>query len=109
MNSGLHCSTRYDVKRLFHQLFFMIAATLIGILALEIKYVVLKDRDTELMPANPPFVVAVAIKQSDNLQELNRVLNSTFRILRRMAEGVCKSLQEGCGDLDHLRARPGHA
>ncbi len=34
---------------------------------------------------------------------------STFRILRCMAEGVCKSLQEGCGDLDDLRARPGHA
>jgi len=34
--------------------------------------------------------------------------SSTFRILRRMAEGVRKSLQEGCRDLDDLRARPGH-
>ena len=35
-------------------------------------------------------------------------LNSTFRILRCMAEGVRKSLQEGGRDLDGLRAGPGH-
>ncbi len=35
-------------------------------------------------------------------------LSSTFRILRCMAEGVCKSLQEGGRDLYGLRAGPGH-
>jgi len=39
---------------------------------------------------------------------LARILNSTFRILRCMAEGVRKSLQEGGRDLDGLRAGPGH-
>jgi len=34
--------------------------------------------------------------------------SSTFRILRCMAEGVRKSLQEGGRDLDGLRAGPGH-
>ena len=34
--------------------------------------------------------------------------NSTFRILRCMAEGIRKSLQEGGRDLYGLRAGPGH-
>jgi len=46
---------------------------------------------------------------SNAQEDGDELLNSTFRILRCMAEGVCKSLQEGCGDLDDLRARPGHA
>jgi len=79
-NSDMHCSTRYNVEHILHTLVFVIAVILIGILSLEIMYVISKDQNTELMPANPSFVVAVAIKQSDNLQELNRVLNSTFRI-----------------------------
>ncbi len=103
MNSGLHCSTRYDVKHLFHQLFFMIAAILIGILTLEIKYVVLKDQDTELMPANPPFVVAVAIKQSDNLQELNRVLNRPlFSQNRHPAADIAPSVARSAEPLPRL-------
>jgi len=42
------------------------------------------------------------------LDLLRFFLNSTFRILRCMAEGVRKSLQEGGRDLDGLRAGPGH-
>jgi monoamine oxidase len=34
------------------------------------------------------------------IDQLRCVLSSTFRILRRVAEGVCKSLQEGDRDLD---------
>ena len=39
---------------------------------------------------------------------LGVTLSLTFRILRCMAEGVRKSLQEGGRDLDGLRAGPGH-
>ncbi len=42
------------------------------------------------------------------IQEWNGPLNSTFRILRCMAEGVRKSLQECGRDLYGFRAGPGH-
>jgi len=63
--------------------------------------------------AGTPAVVASASKQAliGTLPTPSFLadVNSTFRILRRMAEGVRKSLQEGRRDLDDLRARPGHA
>jgi len=56
--------------------------------------------------AQPQFIVVDAALLPVSLAAC--LFNSTFRILRCMAEGVRKSLQEGGRDLDGLRAGPGH-
>ena len=102
-NPDMHCSTRYNVEHILHTLVFVIAVILIGILSLEIMYVTSKDQNTELMPANPPFVVAVAIKQSDNLQELNRVLNRPlFSQNRHPAADIAPSVARSAEPLPRL-------